>query len=315
MLTEKDRARIVAQESKAFLDESFGQQLDLSGSPDLVPLVDQPFSPSDRHGLNNVQVPGSNSLKEFASNPDDETLTRLSQETGDPDFAEHVRDEQEGAIAETFVRSHPGYFRSDDNYNIIREYLDSNNLPFTSENLDLAFKTLARSGQLEMKPGTAKSLSESEQLHIISLCKAGQLEDAVSQYLDYSLPDAEEHWSNTTAFLSDPNSLTVRNQACKFVWFHSRPVQDTPDFRAYEKVYFKHRPVRTVADYDDCYCAFEAHDKVIQRDRAIYGDAQREPDEAVEQLNDLSDVEVARLTQSTLQTRARQMLKARRRIS
>jgi len=312
MLSEKDRSRIVAQESKAFLDESFGQ-LDLSGSPDLIPLVDCPFSESDKDGLSNVVISGTNLLREMADNPPADVIERIAQETGNPDLAANIRDEREGAIADEFVRTHPGYFCSDYNYDSIRELLDSKNLPFTSENLDLAFKTLARSGQLEMKPGTAKSLSESEQLHIIALVKNGQLEDAVSQFLDYALPEAEEHWADTTAFLSDPDSLTVRNAACKFVWFHSRPVQDTPEFRAYEKVYFKHRPVRTVADYDDCYSAFEAHDKVIQRERTIYGDTQREP--AVEQLNDLSDDQVAKLTQSTLQTRARQLLKARRRIS
>jgi len=291
MLSEKDRSRIVAQESKAFLDESFGQ-LDLSGSPDLVPLVDQPFSSSDDRGFNNVQVPGSNLLKEFA---------------------EHVKDEQEGAVAKEFVRTHPGYYRSDENYDLIREHLEEKQQAFTAENLHTSFTALSRSGQLEMKPGTAKSLTESEQLHIISLCKAGQLEDAVSQYLDYGFPDAGNVWEDTTAFLSDPDSLAVRNQACKFVWFHSRPVQDTPEFRAYEKVYFKHRPVRTVADYDDCYSAFEAHDKGVQRERVLFVETQREP--AVEQLNDLSDDQVARLTQSTLQTRAKQLLKARRRIS
>src|ERR1700737_3547725 len=111
MLTEKDRSRI-AQESKAFLDESFGQ-LDLSGSPDLVPLSDEKFAATDRHGLNNVVVAGSNPLKEFASNPDHETLTRISKETGDPDLADNLRDEREGAVAEEFVRTHPSYYRTD----------------------------------------------------------------------------------------------------------------------------------------------------------------------------------------------------------
>src|ERR1035438_3308351 len=112
MLTDKDRQRIVEQETKAFLDEGFGQ-LDLSGSPSLQPLPNEKFATSDAKGFNNVQVAGANPLREFASNPDPESLQRLAEETGDSNIAEALRDNREGAVAEEFVRTHPSYYPSD----------------------------------------------------------------------------------------------------------------------------------------------------------------------------------------------------------
>jgi hypothetical protein len=309
-MNEKDRARIVAQETAAFLNDGFGQ-LDLSGSPSLRTLPDQKFEPSDSEGLNNVAVSGSNHLKALADNPDPETISRIAEETGDPDLLHRITEAREVAEAQAFMAAHPSYYRDDDNYARIREWLDEHQLQFTSVNLATAFRALSASGDLLMRPGTAKSLTPNEQLHIISLCKNAQLDDAVAQYLDYSLPDAGDHWDNTTEFLSDPSTLKVRNDACKFVWFHSRPVQDTPAFREYEHVYFKHRPVRTVADYDDAYAAFQSHAKEIQRDRMIQGTEPKAP--SVADLDDLSDDQVADLTHSSLQQRARQIIKARRR--
>jgi hypothetical protein len=307
MLTEKQRATLIAEQTASFLSDGFGQ-LDLSGSPSLQPLPDAKFESSDKKGFNNVVVAGSNPLKAFADAPDQETIERIALETGDPDLAERVKDEREGSIAEDFVRSHPLYFKSDYNYSAIRGYLDQHQLAFTSENLNAAFGSLSRTGQLEVRPGHAKALTETELLHIISLTKNGQLEDAVGQYLDYSLPDAGDHWGDTTEFLSDPDTLKVRNQACYFVWFHSRPVQDSPEFKEFARKFFKLKPVHTISDLDDCLVAFERNQKDVFRQNMI-----REPEPVTaENLNDLSDDAVNKLTQSTLQQRAREMLKQKR---
>jgi hypothetical protein len=307
MLTEKQRATLIAEQTASFLSDGFGQ-LDLSGSPSLQPLPDAKFESSDAKGFNNVIVAGSNPLREFVDDPDPVSLQRLSEELNDPDLAQRVRDDQEGIVAETFVKANPSYFKSDYNYSAIRGYLDQHQLAFTSENLNAAFGSLSRTGQLEVRPGHAKALTETELLHIISLTKNGQLEDAVGQYLDYSLPDAGDHWADTTEFLSDPDTLKVRNQACYFVWFHSRPVQDSPEFKEFARKFFKLKPVHTISDLDDCLVAFERNQKDVFRQNMI-----REPEPVTaENLNDLSDDAVNKLTQSTLQQRAREMLKQKR---
>jgi hypothetical protein len=211
-------------------------------------------------------------------------------------------------VAEAFIANHSQYFKCDENYSAIREYLDERQLEFTSDNLHTAFTALAHNGQLEMRPGHARNLDQTEQLHIISLCKNGQLEDAMGQYLDYALPNASDHWTDTTSFLSDPDSLAVRNKACYFVWWHSRSAEDSPDWREFSKKYFRLRPIHTVSDYDNCYAAFEVAEKALFRDKMIH----EEPQPQREDLDQLTDAQVDNLTHQTLQARYRQINQARR---
>lgn len=307
-MTEQQKLQLIAAETAAFLNDGFGQ-LDLSGSPDLVPLPNEEFASHDRKGFNNVVISGTNLLKELANNPPEDIIERIAQETGDPELQARITEGRETTVAEHFVRSHSSYFKSDNNYESLRQFLDDRNQEFNEANLDVAFKSLSRSGQLETRPGQARNLSESDQLHIISLCKAGQLDDAIEQYLDYSLPDASKFWNDATAFLSDPETLPVRNKASYFVWWHSRSgVDDTPEFHAFGKAYFRLRPVHTVQDFDDCWAAFEKKNKSFHRDQ-LFHEAPVTPDD----LNDLSDDAVTKLTHSVLQKRAKDIRLARRR--
>jgi len=88
------------------------------------------------------------------------------------------------------------------------------------------------------------------------------------------------------------------------------PERQRAEFDAFQQQYFRMRPIITLSDLDSCYDAFQANERSVLRDQIIHGDTQRGP--AVEQLNDLSDDQVGRLMETTLKTRARQMLKARR---
>jgi len=310
----QEKAKLIERETNAFLpDERFGG-LDTSSSPDFNSVPKEGFG-TDRHGLNVVVESGSNQLRALADNPDEETIKRIADETGNADLAEHIKDQTEGAIAEEFVRTHRTYYICPENYTDIREWLDDRQLQFTLENLDLAFKTLTRAGQLETKPGTARALQDFEALHIIDLCKSGQLEDAISQFLTYSLPGAERRWSDTNDFITDPDTVAVRNNACRFVWFHSNPVQDSTALRAFERTWFRARPIKTVADYQTCYTAFLQHEKEAARDRIVFGDQPTNEPVTRNSLEDLSDDQVNALTQRTLQARAKQLAKGNRVIA
>jgi hypothetical protein len=310
MVTEQDRARIAAQQTKSFLDENFGQ-LDLSGSPSLQPLPNETFQPSDAKGFNNVVVTGTNLLKQLADNPDAEILERIAEETGDPDLVEKIRKDREGDIAEEFVRTHKSYYPTDYNYRRIREYLDEHKQDFTAASVDAAFKFLSRTGQLETRPGQAKRLDESELLYVISLVKSGQLADAISQYLEFALPNADETWDDQDEFLSDPRTVAVRNEAVRYVWFHSQPFDDTPEFRAFEKSYFRLRPLRSYDDYVNCYALFDQQQRSIQRDEMIRG---TEPAPVTpEALDSLTDDQVNSLTAQTIRQRAQQLIRERKR--
>ncbi len=304
-MDEQTRQRLIAEESSKFLNDGFAP-LDLSSSPDLQAKPSEGFGP-DRHGFHNVDMGQANPLKAFAQNPDDDALARVATETGDPELADKFRDDTEGAEAEAFVASHPAYFRSDENFEAIKDYMDEHRLAFTRENLHTAFVTLSRAGRLETKPGTAKSLSEQEKLHVIALCKAGQIEDAISQFLDYSLPDASDLWENETAFLSDPDTLSVRNRACYFVWQQTRPVLESEEWHTFLKSYFRNRPVRTVNDLDQAWVQFQQHERSAFRSQLLSPDHNESPSpkQITDGLDDLNDDEIEKLTTATRRHRAR----------
>ena len=99
---------------------------------------------------------------------------------------------------------------------------------------------------------------------MISLVKAGQLDDGLSTYLSYSLPDANDQWRDMTEFFSDPSTLAVRNNACYFCWYHSRSaVQYSEEFESFQQQYFKLRPIITISDLDSCYEAFQANERSV----------------------------------------------------
>jgi hypothetical protein len=304
-MDEQTRQRIIADETSAFLDSQFAP-LDLSGSPGLQKPATEEFAPEDKNGLNRVVLSGSNPLKALAQNPDAEALAQIARETGDTELAERLQDDREGTAAEEFVRTHQSYYPDDNNFEAMKSYLDDHRLEFTTENLHNAFVALTRAGDLQMRPGTAKSLSKAEQLHVISLAKAGQVADAISTFLSYSLPDAEDQWEDETAFLSDPDTLAVRNRACYFVWKQSRPILETAAWHEFLRQYFAGRPIRTVADYDAAWQQFEQHERSAYRDQLLSSNrTEPSPEKVAQTLDDLSDDEIEKLTTETRRHRAR----------
>jgi hypothetical protein len=300
-MDEKIRARIANEESARFLDSNFGG-LDMSGSPDLSSPVTEKFEAQDRHGLSRVDVSGTNLLKAFVENPDQATLERVAQETNDPDLIERLEEDREDRVAADFLAAHPDYYRLDENYHALRDWLTDNNLPFDSPSLDRAFRALTKSGDLRPVPGTPKPLSDSERLHVISLCKNGQVNDAIGEYLAFALPSIEETYIDPGEFLSDPATVAVRNQAVSFVWFHSRPIQDSPEWRSFQKKFFRLRPIFTLADMDQAFSAFQQEQRAITRDRIINGDAAQmhAPTDIRQGLDSLTDDELATTYHATL---------------
>lgn len=322
--------QMIEAEAERFIDSQFGG-LDLSSFPNLQKPATEESAAEDKHGFSNVDFGQGNPLKSFAENPDEETLSRIAQETGNSELAAQLAEERATQVAKDFVTQTPQYLQTDENFEAIVSYLltrrlgqslrtyddaDSASIAllsagfWTLSELTAAFKALLRAGQLEVEAGVAKALSESERLHVISLCKSNQLEDAVSQYLSYSYPNAERDWADVTSFLSDPNTVDVRNSACRFAWYHSRPVEDSAEWRAFEQRWFKHRPIRTIADYDHAYAEFQKQYKTEVRNKLLFGDEQnnvKTPAEREQSLDDLSDEQISQLQTATLREMARRI--------
>lgn len=322
--------QMIEAEAERFIDSQFGG-LDLSGFPNLQKPANEESAASDKHGFSNVDFGQGNPLKSFIENPDGESLERLARETGDPELQMKLAEEKASSIAREFVVKAPQYVQTDANFEAIIDYMlrkhlgqslraysdaDEGSLALLAagawsvESITAAFRVLLRAGQLEVEAGVAKALSESERLHVISLCKSGQLEDAVSQYLSYSYPNAERDWADVTSFLSDPSTVEVRNLACRFAWYHSRPVEDSAEWRAFESKWFRHRPIRTVADYDHAYAEFRKQYKNEVRNKLLFGDEQANantPATQEQSLDDLSDDQISQLKTATLREMARRI--------
>jgi hypothetical protein len=299
--------RIATEESQRFLatfeasDQDGLNNVDLSGSPTLRATINDKFEPSDKDGLNNVDtsgMPTTNRLANFVRNPDVESLARVAEELRSPELIAEVTDQREEAEARAFVKVHPDYQPDDGNYDLIRDWITQRGLAFTADNLGKAFRSLVRSGEMEALGGR-HNLRESEKLSVMALAKSGHADAAVAQYLEFAFPNADDRWVDGQEFLADVDTLAVRNEAVAFVHYHSRPIQDSPEWEKYKRGYFKRRPMVTMADLDACWELFQKDEKQVQRDRLVFGQPDAPPPTAQE-LDALDDEGIDKLYHKTL---------------
>jgi hypothetical protein len=305
-MDQADRTRIAAEASQRFLatfeasDKDGLNNVDLSGSPSLRKTINEKFERCDKDGLNNVDTSGlpvTNQLKQFLTTPDIESLRRVGQETNNPDILTEVTDQREQAEAEAFIAQCPDYIRDDENYELIREWILQHGLEWTSHNLQRAFRALCRSGAMQAL-GAPRNLTQSQKLLVIASAKSGRIDEAVSQYLDFALPDASDRYIDANDFLADVGTLSLRNEAVCFVWFHSRPVQDSEAWKQFQRKWFRRRPMITIADLDQAWTEFQKEDKLAMRDRLIYGQPESAPTE--KEIDALDDAGVDKLFHQTL---------------
>jgi hypothetical protein len=298
-MDQQTRTRIATEESARFLDSNFGG-LDLTGSPDLLHPTTEKFEAQDRHGFNKIDtsgLPTTNQLRTFIENPDAESLQRVGEETRNPDLLAEVTDLREEAEAQAFVQAHPEYQRDDGNLDKIQSWLSRRGLEFKRDNISKAFKALVRSGEMQAI-GAARNLTQSQKLTVMASAKSGQIDDAIAQYLDFAFPDADERWADSAEFLSDVDTLPIRNEATAFVHYHSRPIQDSPEWETFKRTYFKRRPMVTLADLDQCWDAFQKQDGLAQRDRLFAAPHETAPTSA--EIDQLDDAGVDKLYHQTL---------------
>jgi hypothetical protein len=184
-----------------------GVNLDLSGFPDYAALEtpkEDPFAPR----LNTY----ANALKDFASNPSDEVLQELASRTGDQNIVAEVKDRQELAEAEIFLAKNPTYYRTDENFDRLNEYLAEKKLPFVASNLTAAFKALTKSGELETAPGQIRELSDTEHLMLSRKITSGDLEGALWDYLKFRAGNF------THDITLDPHYRKLTESACWYLF-------------------------------------------------------------------------------------------------
>lgn len=314
----QERTRIIAEETAKFLDPSFSQ-LDLSAFPDLSHPAPEEFATEDRHGLNRVVVSGSNQLRALAENPDRETLEQIARETGDPGLIERVQDERENTEAKAFVATHPSYYRHDDNYNVIREYVEERDLAFNRQNLAIAYKALSRTGKLQVDPDTPRPLTERDSRAIALQAASGDVEGAVGRYLQLRLPQtASEMWMYSTSLqealdtVAAPEYKRLVEEAVWFCWGHGRAnYSPTRARREFIQEYVAGR-IPTAHLLDQAWDACQAAEKDALRS-TLFGQVATQPERDQQpDLDSLSDSEINKLYTGALQTNAVEAVRQRR---
>jgi hypothetical protein len=317
-MNQETRTRIIVEETAKFLDPSFAQ-LDLSAFPDLCHPAPEVFATEDRHGLNRVVVSGSNQLRALAENPDREALEQIARETGDAGLIERLQDEREDVEAKAFVSEHPSYYRTDANYDSVREYIDERGLAFNRQNLAAAYKVLSRTGKLQVDPDTPRPLTERDSRAIALQAASGDVEGAVGRYLQLRLPQqASEMWMYSTSLqealdtVAAPEYTRLVEEAVWFCWGHGRPnYSPTRARREFIQEYVAGR-IPTARLLDEGWAACQAAEKDALRS-TLFGqvtpsqERQQQPD-----LDSLSDSEINKLYTSALRKNAVEAVRQRR---
>jgi hypothetical protein len=317
-MNQETRSRIIAEESAKFLDPSFAQ-LDLSAFPDLNHPAPEAFATEDRHGLNRVVVSGSNQLKALAENPDREALEQIARETDDAGLIERVQDDRENTEAKAFIAANPSYYRHDNNYDAIREYIDEHDLAFNRQNLAVAYKALSRTGKLQVDPDTPRPLTERDSRAIALQAASGDVEGAVGRYLQLRLPQqASEMWMYSTSLqealdtVAAPEYKRLLEEAVWFCWGHGRAnYSPTRTRRAFIQEYVAGR-IPTARLLDEAWAACQAAEKDALRS-TLFGQVTPQPErEQQPDLDNLSDSEINKLYTGALRKNAVEAVRQRR---
>jgi len=320
-MTAEQQRSIIAKESQ-WVDDSFGQ-LDLSAFPALNELPpeqvhDNRFAKDWR---DTALSSSANALRNFVTDPDSETLQRIGEETGNPEYLREVRDRKAEAVAQQFKAQCPGYLMTDDNFEMMVETLSFNALKpadqeksireqveiltdagyWTVGKLTATFRALEREGLLDVPLGTARELSTAERLRVSRLAQSGRADQAIGEYLKYAL-DGEEP---TLDIVNDPAYSDLCADAVYYVF--SQITLDyipTAEREAYMNRHVAGRPV-TLALLQSAWTSCQANEASYTR-QEILNQVPREEAQphSPGALDSLSDSEVDRLYHGSLRAYA-----------
>jgi hypothetical protein len=253
-------------------------------------FIDERFAPLDTRGMSIV-----NGLKKLVEDPDDEALAELATRSGDMEFVRQYReqkeDERQEQEAKKFVKQTPDYFQSPKNYQKLCRYLDEHELDFTADNLGLAFHALRSAGPLEFDPDKPQPLTTEQLIYVARLAARGDLENATLNYIHYALPN----WDRDTDPTSDPRPeiQQVMSDCAWFVFINSTPeFKDGQDVRRFMMDHVGNRPT-TVRLLQVAFKLWQQEEKWGTHARLL--EESREPAVEEQNLDDLSDQEIATL--------------------
>lgn len=322
--------QIVDIETQAFLDSQFAP-LDLTGCPSCLPppsedaeLPDPRFAPLDDRGVGLGAAALKRGLEELVYDP--EVQQQLARETGDPEILAELQQHRAEQVAREFRRTNPRYYRSQENWEALVQCLAFNCLGWESDectveeaqdalihgghwtldNLTAAFRELSRVGALETDPYDPRPLSEHQRRSIALQAGTGDVEAAITRYLQLRLPrDIGDRLVETFGLddlfdqLADPQFKSVIEEAVWFCWQYARPnYAPTRQRKQFMQAYIAGR-IPTATLLDEAWKACQEAEKDATRS-AVLGQINQPEQISAPDLDSLSDQEVESLYHRTL---------------
>lgn len=336
-------AEIVEQETKNFLDSQFAP-LDLSGCPSCLQpvsedeatraeLPDERFAPLDDRGMGL----GSSALKQgIESMVYDREVQQELARAGNADALATLQQDDAARVAIEFRRKHADYYRSDENWQALVQWLAAKHLAwddadpneaqeeliklgyFTLDTLNAAYKALTRAGSLETDPMQPRQLSEQQRRSIALQASTSGFDDAVSRYLQLRLPEdvaciiaqtfsLEEMYDH----FADPAVKNVIEEAAWFCWQNARAdFAPTKERLSFMQSYLAGR-IPTAPLLDAAWQACQQNEKDALRS-VVLRQTSEPAQVAGPDLDRLSDAEIDSLYHGTLQRVAQEAKQARR---
>jgi len=334
-LDENIRKKIIQEETAKFIDESFGG-LDLSDYPQFnQPPMEEDFH-DDRYSMRDMSGTGiaAKQLHDFLGSPDLESLERAAYETNDPDLVSHVEEETAGAIAEEFLRRNPEYWQSDANLEAILSQLahdagirggeiTSDELYqrglWTVDGLTKAYRKLLRAGQLQVRPGSLRELTEEQLQYCQLLCSRGDTPSAIANYVIYRLgktspSDVNESGGADAAYalLKKPEYRPLFEEACWWAFSQVSDYIETKERRKFIEQYTRNKFV-TVALLLQAWELCKKAEEGQARHDLVFGHADEAADQTPMSFEDLTDEQISNLKSRTLNQYAKNILSERER--
>jgi len=286
--------------------------------------TDPRFSPLDDRGSAHSM---RTAIEQLARDP--QIREQIARETGNADELERIEEEQAEAAVWEFRRRNPNYFKSPVNWermvaSMAQKWLgwvDADEIEadeayaelarrgyWTADNLTTAFKALSQAGSLEVSPDALRPLTEHDKRAIALQAASGDVEGAVTRYLQLRLPQlVSELWLYSTSHqdaldcVADPAYKGILWEAVWFCWEHGRAnYAPTAERRNFMRQYIANR-IPTARLLDMAWAACQEAEKDATRSGVLGQlNEQTVPEDAAKRLDELDDASVDRLYHQTL---------------
>jgi hypothetical protein len=305
-----------AQQKAIIANDGKFASLDLSGFPSLNELPET-FRDDGRFARDWRDTSSATALREFVSSPDNETLRRIGEETGNTGIIDEVRQRKGESVCARFKAANPGYLPTSNNYATVVETLAFNALSpadqegsvdeqvaalidlgfWTEQNLTATFHALTAEGLLDVPLGSTRELSTAERLRVTRMAQAGRVDAAIGEYLKCAL-DGEEP---DLDMLNDPDYLEACNAAVYSVFSDiTLDYNPSPEHQSYLMRYAGSRPL-TLPLLQQAWVSCQATEQRYQRGELLdqYQRQDTQPP-SLKEIDALDDASVEKLYHGAL---------------